>query len=103
MAVVFRAAPCAAAIFPKHPHVEGGVTVKLEVQGATLKMTATARGPALARMERAERAWLAAPRIPQASLVPLWEATLLAAAAVGLHAIVPAWRVVAGLPAVAPW
>ena len=32
--VVLRAAPCVATIFPKHPHVEGGITVKLEVQGA---------------------------------------------------------------------
>ena len=34
MAVVFRAAPSAATIFPKHPHVEGGIAVELEVQGA---------------------------------------------------------------------
>ena len=32
--VVLRAAPYAATIFPKHPHVEGGIAVKLEVQGA---------------------------------------------------------------------
>ena len=28
------AAPGAATIFPKHPHVDGGVAVELEVQGA---------------------------------------------------------------------
>ena len=71
--------------------------------GAALKTTATAGDPAPARMERAASARLVAPRIPQASLVPLRAATLLAAAAVSLHAVVPAWRVVAGLPAVAPW
>ena len=71
--------------------------------GAALKTMATAGDPAPARMEREARAWLAAPRIPQASLVPLRAATLLAAAAVGLHAVVPAWRVVVGLPAAAPW
>ena len=34
MVLVLGAAPCAATIFPKHPHVEGGIAVKLEVQGA---------------------------------------------------------------------
>ena len=34
MAVIFRAAPSAVTIFPNHPHVEGGVVVELEVQGA---------------------------------------------------------------------
>ena len=29
--VVLRTAPCAATIFPKHPHVDGGIAVKLEV------------------------------------------------------------------------
>ena len=29
--VTLGATPCAAAIFPKHPHVEGGVAVELEV------------------------------------------------------------------------
>ena len=71
--------------------------------GAALKTMAMARDPAPARMERAASARLVAPRIPQASLVPLRVATLLAAAAVCLHAVVPAWRVVAGPPAVAPW
>ena len=71
--------------------------------GASLKTTATAEDPAPARTERTARVWLAAPRVPQASLVPLRAATLLAAAVVGLHAVVPAWRVVAGLPTVAPW
>ena len=32
--VTLGATPCAATIFPKHPHVEGGVAVELEVQGA---------------------------------------------------------------------
>ena len=32
--VVFGEAPCAAAIFPKHPHVEGRDAVVLEVEGA---------------------------------------------------------------------
>ena len=32
--VTLGATPCAATIFPKHPHVEGGIAVKLEVQGA---------------------------------------------------------------------
>ena len=71
--------------------------------GAALKTMATAEDTAPARMERAASARLVAPRIPQASLVPLRAATLLAAAAVCLRAVVPAWRVVAGLPAVAPW
>ena len=70
--------------------------------GAALKTTATAGDPAPARMERAASVRLVAPRIPQASLVPLRAATLLAVAAVSLHAVVPAWRVAAGLPAVAP-
>ena len=29
--IVFGAAPSTAAVFPEHPHVEGGVAVKLEV------------------------------------------------------------------------
>ena len=32
--VVFEAAPNTATIFPEHPHVEGGVAIELEVQGA---------------------------------------------------------------------
>ena len=32
--VVFRATPGTATVFPEHPHVEGGVAIKLEVQGA---------------------------------------------------------------------
>ena len=32
--VALGATPCAATIFPKHPHVEGGVAAELEVQGA---------------------------------------------------------------------
>ena len=32
--IIFREAPNVAAIFSEHPHVEGGITVKLEVQGA---------------------------------------------------------------------
>ena len=32
--IVFQAAPNAAAIFFEHPHVEGGIAVELEVQGA---------------------------------------------------------------------
>ena len=71
-------------------------------QGASLKTTTAAGDPAPARMERTARAWLLAPRVPQASLVLLRAATLLAVAAVSLHAVVPAWRVVAGLPAIAP-
>ena len=70
--------------------------------GAALKTTTAAGDPAAARTERTARAWLAAPRVPQASLVLLQAATLLAVAAVSLHAVVPAWRVVAGLPAAAP-
>ena len=34
MIVVLRAAPSAATIFLEHPHVEGGIAVELEVQGA---------------------------------------------------------------------
>ena len=34
--VVFGAAPSTATVFPEHPHVEGGVAIKLEVQGAPL-------------------------------------------------------------------
>ena len=71
--------------------------------GAALKTMATAGDPAPTRMERAASARLVAPRIPQASLVPLQVATLLAAAVVCLHAIIPAWRAVASPPAVAPW
>ena len=71
-------------------------------QGAALKTTTAVEDPAPARTERTARVWLAAPRVPQASLVLLRAATLLAAAAVSLHAVMPAWRVVAGLPAVAP-
>ena len=71
--------------------------------GAVLKTTATAGDPDPARMERAASARLVAPRIPQASLVPLRVATLLAAAAVCLRAVVPAWRAVAGPPSIAPW
>ena len=70
--------------------------------GAALKTTASAGDPASARMEREASAWLVAPEIPQASLVLLQAATLLAAVAVSLHAVAPAWRVAAGLPAVAP-
>ena len=32
--VVFRVAPYTETIFPKHPHVEGGVAIELEVEGA---------------------------------------------------------------------
>ena len=32
--VVLRVAPSAATIFLEHPHIEGGITVELEVQGA---------------------------------------------------------------------
>ena len=32
--IIFGVAPNAAAIFPEHPHIEGGVTVKLEMHGA---------------------------------------------------------------------
>ena len=35
-AAVLMAAPCTAAVFPKNPHVEGRVAVKLEVQGAPM-------------------------------------------------------------------
>ena len=70
-------------------------------QGAALKTMTAAGDPAPARTERTVRAWLAAPRVPQASLVLLQAATLLAVAAVSLHAVVPAWEVVACLPAVA--
>ena len=31
MVVTLGATPCAATIFPKHPHVEGGIAVELEV------------------------------------------------------------------------
>ena len=31
--VVLRAAPGTATIFPEHPHLEGGVTIELEVHG----------------------------------------------------------------------
>ena len=34
MAIVFRAAPSTATILPKHLHVEGGIAVEPEVQGA---------------------------------------------------------------------
>ena len=40
--VVFRAAPHAATIFPKHPHVEGGIAVELEVHGAPAAQAARA-------------------------------------------------------------
>ena len=32
--VIFRATPGTVTVFPEHPHVEGGVAVKLEVQDA---------------------------------------------------------------------
>ena len=32
--IVFEAAPSTAIVFPEHPHVEGGIAIKLEVQGA---------------------------------------------------------------------
>ena len=71
--------------------------------GAALKTTAMAGDPAPARMERAASARLVVPRIPQASLVPLRVAILLAAAVVCLRAVMPAWRAAVGPPAVAPW
>ena len=37
--VVLRATPSAATIFPEHPHIEGGITVELKVQGAPLAQT----------------------------------------------------------------
>ena len=40
--VVLRAAPCAATIFPEHPHVEGGIAVKLKEQGAPPDQTTRA-------------------------------------------------------------
>ena len=72
------------------------------VQGAALKMMTVDGDSALARAERTARARLAAPVTPQASPALLRVATLLAAAAVNLHAVAPAWRAAAGLPAVAP-
>ena len=40
--VILRAAPSAATIFPEHPHVEGGIAVELEVQGAPPAQTTRA-------------------------------------------------------------
>ena len=40
--VVLRATPSAATIFPEHAHVEGGIAVELEVQGAPPDQTARA-------------------------------------------------------------
>ena len=40
--VVLRVAPSAATIFLEHPHVEGGITVELEVQGAPPAQTTCA-------------------------------------------------------------
>lgn len=34
VAAIFGAAPCAVAVFPKHPHIEGLEAVLLEVEGA---------------------------------------------------------------------
>ena len=73
------------------------------VQGAALRTMTATGNPAPAMMERTVLARLAALRVPQASLVLLQAATLLAVAAVSLHAVVSAWEVVACLPAVAPW
>ena len=32
--IILRAAPSAATIFLEHPHIEGGIAVEFEVQGA---------------------------------------------------------------------
>ena len=40
--VILRATPSAATIFPEHPHVEGGIAVELEVQGAPPDQTTRA-------------------------------------------------------------
>ena len=71
-------------------------------QGAAPRATTAAGNPALAMMESAALAWLAALRVPQASPVLLQAATLPAVAAVSLHAVASAWEVVACPPAVAP-
>ena len=72
------------------------------MQGAALRETTAAGNPAPAMMERTALARLAALRVPQASPVLLQAVTLLAVAAVSLHAVVSAWEVVACPPAVAP-
>ena len=73
------------------------------VQGVAPRVTTAAGNPAPAMMERAALAGLAALRVPQASPALLQAATLLAAAAVSLHAAVFAWEVVTCPPAVVPW
>ena len=72
-------------------------------QGAAPRVTTAVGNPAPAMMERAVLARLAALRVPQASLVLLQAATLLAVAAVSPHAVVSAWEAVTCPPAVAPW
>ena len=70
-------------------------------QGVAPRVTTVAGNPAPVMMEGAALARLAAFGVPQASPVLLQAATLLAVAAVNLHAVVSAWEVVACLPAVA--
>ena len=72
-------------------------------QGVAPRVTTAAGNPAPVMMERAALARLAALRVPQASPVLLQAATLLAVAAVSLHAVVSSWEVVAYPPAIAPW
>ena len=71
--------------------------------GVAPRVTTAAGNPAPAMMERAALAQLAALEVPQASQVLLQAATLLAVAAVSLHAVVSAWEVATCPPAVAPW
>ena len=71
-------------------------------QGVAPRATTATRNPAPAMMERTALAGLAALRVPQVSPVLLQAATLLAVAAVSLHAVASAREVVACPPAVAP-
>ena len=72
-------------------------------QGVAPRVTTAAGNPAPVMRERAALAWLAVFGVPQASPVLLQAATPLAVAAIGLHAVVPAWEVVVCLPTVVPW
>ena len=75
----------------------------LAAQGVAPRAATAAGNPAPAMTERAALAPQAALRVLQASPVLLQAATLLAVAAVSLHAFVSAWEVATCPPAVAPW